>query len=171
MSSVLPSRAAWLRDRVTKFEPDRNTVITASGDQVEYKQLIIAIGLELRYDGVKGLSEALLEDHQVIYIFQLINACDSFNLVGFPMFTLNTVYYLRKHFTSQVCSNYSPLYVKKTFPAIQTLSKTGGNAIFTFPKPPIKCPGAPQKIAYITDNYLRKVCNPSAYCFQFQIHY
>ena len=65
MSSVLPSRAVWLRDRVAKFEPDQNTVITASGDKVEYKQLIIAIGLDLRYDGVKGLPEAILKDPQV----------------------------------------------------------------------------------------------------------
>ena len=57
----------------------------------------------------------------------------------------------------QVCSNYSPVYVKKTFPAIQNLEKTGGNAIFTFPMPPLKCPGAPQKISYMTDDYLRKV--------------
>lgn len=65
MSSVLPPTAAWLRDRVVKFEPDQNTLITASGDMVEYKQLIIAIGLELSFDRVKGLSEALLEDPQV----------------------------------------------------------------------------------------------------------
>ena len=58
---------------------------------------------------------------------------------------------------SQVCSNYSPVYVKQTFPAIQMLEKTGGNAIFTFPMPPLKCPGAPQKISYMTDDYLRKV--------------
>ena len=57
----------------------------------------------------------------------------------------------------QVCSNYSSVFVKKTFPAIQEVAKAGGNAIFTFPMPPIKCPGAPQKIAYMTDDYLRKV--------------
>lgn len=65
MSSVLPSRAAWLRDRVVKFEPKQNNVITASGYQMEYQHLIIAIGLELRFDEVKGLTEALLEDPQV----------------------------------------------------------------------------------------------------------
>lgn len=31
-----------------------------------------------------------------------------------------------------------------------------GNAIFTFPNTPIKCAGAPQKVMYITDSYLRK---------------
>lgn len=31
-----------------------------------------------------------------------------------------------------------------------------GNAIFTFPASPVKCPGAPQKIAYIAEEYFRK---------------
>lgn len=56
--------------------------------------------------------------------------------------------------TSGVCSNYSIDTVTKTFPAIQSFS--GGNAIFTFPNSPIKCAGAPQKIMYLTDAYLRQ---------------
>lgn len=31
-----------------------------------------------------------------------------------------------------------------------------GNIVFTFPASPVKCPGAPQKICYITEHYLRK---------------
>ena len=65
MSSVLPSKASWLQDRVTKFLPDENTVVTGCGERVEYKNLVIAIGLELRYDLVKGLLEALKDDPQV----------------------------------------------------------------------------------------------------------
>ena len=63
--SLLPSKAAWLQDSVSKFEPDQNAVITAIGDRIEYKQLIIAIGLELQFDRIKGLPEALQEDPQV----------------------------------------------------------------------------------------------------------
>lgn len=40
---------------------------------------------------------------------------------------------------NDVVSIYSPEYVKKVFPAIKNFK--GGNAIFTFPKVPIKCPG------------------------------
>ncbi|XP_077869309.1 sulfide:quinone oxidoreductase, mitochondrial-like, partial [Saccoglossus kowalevskii] len=53
-----------------------------------------------------------------------------------------------------VCSNYSSLYVEKTFPAIQNFSE--GNAIFTFPSTPVKCAGAPQKIMYLAEDYWRK---------------
>lgn len=53
-----------------------------------------------------------------------------------------------------VCSNYSPLYVEGVYEAFQAFR--GGNAIFTFPSSPVKCPGAPQKICYIFEHYLRK---------------
>jgi eukaryotic sulfide quinone oxidoreductase len=58
---------------------------------------------------------------------------------------------------ARVCSNYSPLYVDKTYKALQDFK--GGPALFTFPNTPIKCAGAPQKIMYIADQYLRKVFN------------
>ena len=57
---------------------------------------------------------------------------------------------------SGVASNYSPKYVPNTFRELKTFSK--GNAIFTCPSTPIKCGGAPQKAAYLSEHYLRKVC-------------
>jgi len=57
--------------------------------------------------------------------------------------------------TPGVCSNYSPLYVNKTMECLRGFR--GGNAIFTLPNTPIKCPGAPQKAMYISEQYLRDV--------------
>jgi sulfide:quinone oxidoreductase len=54
-----------------------------------------------------------------------------------------------------VCSNYSPQYAGDTWDAIQNL-QPGSTAIFTQPPLPFKCPGAPQKIAYLTADYLRR---------------
>jgi NADPH-dependent 2,4-dienoyl-CoA reductase/sulfur reductase-like enzyme len=54
-----------------------------------------------------------------------------------------------------VCSNYSDKYVETTYKSLQNFKE--GNAIFTYPNTPVKCPGAPQKICYLTDHYLRKV--------------
>jgi eukaryotic sulfide quinone oxidoreductase len=53
-----------------------------------------------------------------------------------------------------VCSIYSPQYVNRVYQALEKFR--GGNAIFTFPNSPVKCPGAPQKICYITEHYLRR---------------
>lgn len=54
----------------------------------------------------------------------------------------------------KVCSNYSPKYVSRTFEALQRFKS--GNAIFTYPNSPVKCPGAPQKVMYIGEHYLQK---------------
>ncbi len=58
---------------------------------------------------------------------------------------------LGKH---NVCSNYSYDTVEYTWQSIRTFR--GGNAVFTQPSTPVKCGGAPQKIAYLADDYFRK---------------
>lgn len=50
-----------------------------------------------------------------------------------------------------VCSNYSYEYTDYTWEAIRQFN--GGNAVFTHPATPIKCGGAPQKIAYLAEDY------------------
>ena len=57
---------------------------------------------------------------------------------------------------NNVASIYSPKYVEKMYKALRKFD--GGDAIFTFPSSPVKCPGAPQKICYISEDYFRKVC-------------
>lgn len=52
----------------------------------------------------------------------------------------------------QVCSNYTN--PEHTWELLQKFK--GGNAIFTQPTTPIKCGGAPQKIAYLAADYIRK---------------
>lgn len=54
-----------------------------------------------------------------------------------------------------VCSNYSPEHVEYTWQCIQNL-KAGDNALFTQAALPFKCPGAPQKIAYLAADHLQK---------------
>lgn len=54
-----------------------------------------------------------------------------------------------------VCSNYSPTHVNYTWECVQKL-KPGSRAVFTQPPLPFKCPGAPQKIVYLTADYLQR---------------
>lgn len=51
-----------------------------------------------------------------------------------------------------VCSNYTN--PKHTWEVLQNFK--GGNAVFTQPTTPIKCGGAPQKIAYLAADYFKK---------------
>lgn len=53
-----------------------------------------------------------------------------------------------------VTSIYSPKYVDRHLNALKHFKS--GNIVFTFPQGPVKCPGAPQKICYITEHFLRK---------------
>ncbi|KYM86081.1 Sulfide:quinone oxidoreductase, mitochondrial, partial [Atta colombica] len=54
---------------------------------------------------------------------------------------------------AQVCSIYGPDTVPHVY---QKIKNTGqGTAIFTLPNTPVKCPGAPQKITYIAEDYYR----------------
>jgi len=53
-----------------------------------------------------------------------------------------------------VCSNYAKEFAAYTWECIQHFQ--GGNAVFTCPPMPIKCPGAPQKIAYLADDAIKR---------------
>lgn len=53
-----------------------------------------------------------------------------------------------------VCSIYDYDGSAQTWELIRNFK--GGHAVFTFPPPPIKCAGAPQKILYLAEEYFRK---------------
>lgn len=112
----IPANATWIKDKVTEFLPDENTVVTESGQKIGYDFLVVAAGIQLDWEKVKGLPEVIGKDG--------------------------------------VCSNYSYQTVDKTWQFIRDFK--GGNAIFTQPNTPIKCGGAPQKIAYLAEDYFRK---------------
>lgn len=58
-SSVMPRDTTWIRDRVVHVNPDRNLVTAASGPPIEYDFLVVAPGLAVDWDGVKGLRGSL----------------------------------------------------------------------------------------------------------------
>ncbi|XP_044294763.1 sulfide:quinone oxidoreductase, mitochondrial isoform X2 [Varanus komodoensis] len=115
-ASVVPSGVTWIQSKVQKLDPDKNCVYLENNQKISYKYLIIALGLQLHYEKVKGLPDGF----------------------KFP----------------KIGSNYSIHTVEKTWKALQDFKE--GNAIFTFPNTPVKCAGAPQKIMYLSEAYLRK---------------
>lgn len=57
--SVMPKGAHWIKERVTDILPEENLVVLSGGSQVGYQQLIICPGLQLDFDAVPGLPEAM----------------------------------------------------------------------------------------------------------------
>jgi len=56
--------------------------------------------------------------------------------------------------TKGVCSNYSYKYVDYTWETLRNFKS--GTALFTHPSGAIKCGGAPQKILYLAEDWLRR---------------
>ena len=56
--------------------------------------------------------------------------------------------------TQSACSNYGYELAPHTWAAVRNLRR--GTAVFTMPSGPIKCAGAPQKIAYLAADYWRR---------------
>ena len=115
-ASVIPKGAMWIQDAVSEFLPDENAVLTSGGEKITYDFLVVAAGIQVNWDGIPGLKDALGKEG--------------------------------------VCSNYSYDYVDTTWEFIRNFK--GGTAIFTHPATPIKCGGAPQKIAYLADDAFRR---------------
>lgn len=107
--AVLPSGVRWERDAVSALDPDARRVHLAGGGTLGYDVLVCCPGVELAWDLVPGLAEA----------------------VAGP----------------RASSNYAAHLAPKTWQLLEDFR--GGHALFTAPASPIKCPGAPQKIAYL----------------------
>jgi len=59
MASVLPRGVHWIRSAVTAFEPERDAVVLDGCRVVTYRQLVVCPGLQLDWQAIPGLAEAL----------------------------------------------------------------------------------------------------------------
>ncbi|XP_071787939.1 sulfide:quinone oxidoreductase, mitochondrial-like [Asterias amurensis] len=65
MKDVMPGACDWIKDKAVKFDPENNSLTTAEGKTVQYNYLVVAMGMQLNFDKLKGLVEALEHDPQV----------------------------------------------------------------------------------------------------------
>jgi sulfide:quinone oxidoreductase len=115
MRNIIPKDVEWVKKGVSSFDPENNSITLSDNSTIKYDVLVVAAGMQLNWEKIKGAKEAL-----------------------------NTPY---------VCSNYITYGSTKTWQVMQQTDS--GNAIFTQPPLPIKCAGAPQKAAYLADDYFR----------------
>ncbi len=55
MSSVIPKGVAWIEDRVQKVNAELNKVTCASGKEITFDYLLVATGLKLDWEKIKGI--------------------------------------------------------------------------------------------------------------------
>lgn len=58
-SSVIPLGAKWIKEAVISFQPEKNEVTTKEGATYSYDYLVVAPGIQLDWNRVKGLPETL----------------------------------------------------------------------------------------------------------------
>jgi len=115
-AKVMPKGVDWIQDRVVAIDPEQHQVTLAGGDTVRYEQLVVGLGIEMAWDSVDGLKEALNHDG--------------------------------------VACNYLPDGAEATWKELQAFD--GGTMLFTNPLGQVKCGGAPQKILYLAEDYVRR---------------
>ena len=120
----------WIKDEVASFDPDNNNVTTRAGEEVSYDYLVVATGIVYHYDWIDGLS------------------ADMVGTKGISSVYLNDL----EKGTAQ-----GGILTHEWFDKVKEASKTGKpKVICTQPNTAIKCGGAPQKILYLSDDYLRQ---------------
>jgi sulfide:quinone oxidoreductase len=60
-ASLIPRGVRWIQESAAEFRPEDGTVVTDTGRRLTYDSLVVAPGLQLNFDRVPGLVEALTD--------------------------------------------------------------------------------------------------------------
>ncbi|BAF71007.1 NAD(P)/FAD-dependent oxidoreductase [Sulfurovum sp. NBC37-1] len=134
----VPDGVKVIKEKGILFNPQKNQLTTDKGTVVSYDYLIVAMGLQLDFERIRGLEEA----------GRAYSAGDNERL-------------LKALGDDGICSIYTAKGATKTWEQMQKYiaqAKSGKktNFVFTHPNTPIKCGGAPKKIMYLTNARLKE---------------
>ncbi|MDZ4798202.1 MAG: FAD/NAD(P)-binding oxidoreductase [Bryobacteraceae bacterium] len=73
-SSLIPNGVHWIQDRVTALDPDHNAVETANSGRTQYDVLVLAPGLQMRYEAIEGITRENLGSGNVHSIYDFASA-------------------------------------------------------------------------------------------------
>jgi len=133
----VPDGVKLIEDKVIAFNPQKNYVTTATGKKLEYDYMILATGLQLDFERIKGIEDA----------GRAYSAGDNSKLI--------------KALGDNICSVYTAEGATKTWEIMQkhiANAKSGKKTkfVFTHPNTPIKCGGAPKKIMFLANARLKE---------------
>jgi sulfide:quinone oxidoreductase len=58
-ADVMPGKVKWIKQKVVSFQPEANTITLDNSETVGYQYLIVAPGIQLNWNEIKGLKETL----------------------------------------------------------------------------------------------------------------
>jgi len=126
----IPDDVTWIKDEVETFDPDNNKVITRSGKVVKYDYLVVATGIQYHYEWIKGLTKDMIGKNGIASVY--LNNPEAGTVEGGSI-------------------------TWKWFNELKAAAKKGKpKVICTQPATPIKCGGAPQKILYLSNDFLKQ---------------
>jgi len=133
----VPDGVKVIKEKAILFNPQENKLTTDKGQVISYDYLIIATGLQLDFERIKGLEEA----------GRAYSAGDNSKLL--------------KALGDNICSVYTAEGATKTWEIMQKYidqAKSGKKTqfVFTHPSTPVKCGGAPKKIMYLANARLKE---------------
>jgi sulfide:quinone oxidoreductase len=58
-ADVMPKGVKWIKEKVSGFMPENNTIQLEGGNSLQYDYLVVAAGIQLNWQEIKGLRETL----------------------------------------------------------------------------------------------------------------
>ncbi len=55
----IPVGADWIKEKISAFEPEQNTVVLESGRRVTYDHLVIGLGIQINWNAIPGLMDVM----------------------------------------------------------------------------------------------------------------
>ncbi|HIP20189.1 MAG TPA: NAD(P)/FAD-dependent oxidoreductase [Sulfurimonas sp.] len=123
------TKVTWIKDEVKTFDASNNKLITRSGEEVKYDYLVIASGIQYHYESIKGLTKEDIGKNGITSVY--LNDLEKGTALGATA-------------------------TWDWFNELKEAAKTSKpKVIYTQPNSAIKCGGAPQKMLYLSADYLK----------------
>jgi len=129
--NFIPDDVKWIKDEAKTIDADNNKVTLRSGEELSYDFLVVATGIQYHYDKIKGLTTADIGTNGITSVY--LNDLEKGTHRGGEL-------------------------TWQWFNDLKEAAKDGKKpvALYTQPDTPIKCGGAPQKMLYLSADYLKE---------------
>jgi sulfide:quinone oxidoreductase len=76
LASLVPKHISLIPENVKTFTPSNSTITTTSGHDLSYEILVVAAGLQINWNAITGLSEALADPKSGVSSIYSYSTCD-----------------------------------------------------------------------------------------------